>query len=60
MNPNSSTSSSSKTLSSSVPSISKPLEDSDNDEEYPSIHISQQYELAAQAERIASLEALIR
>ena len=61
MNPPTSTSSSSKTLSSSVPSISKPLDESDNEEEYlPISYTSQKNELAAQAERIASLEALIR
>ena len=42
MNPPTSTSSSSKTLSSSVPSISKPLDESDNEEEYLPISYTSQ------------------
>jgi hypothetical protein len=62
MNPPTSTSSTSSTPSissapstSSAPSISKPLEESDNEE-----NTSQQIQLAAQAERIVSLELLVR
>lgn len=55
MNP--STSSSSKTPSSSVPSTSKPLDESDNEEEE---YTAQQDELAAQANKIANLEQLVR
>jgi hypothetical protein len=57
MNPTSTSStSSSKSSTSSAPSVSKPLEESDNEEEYT----SQQVEISAQAERIASLELLFR
>jgi hypothetical protein len=54
--PTTSSTSSSKSSTSSVPSVSKPLEESDNEEEYT----SQQAQLSAQAERIASMEQLIR
>ena len=56
MSPSTSTSSSSKTPSSSVPSISEPLDESDNEEEYTSY----QEELAAQAEKIANFKQLVR
>ena len=59
MNPPNSSTSSSYSFS-SVSSLSKPLEDSDNDEEYNSLITSQQNELAVQADRIASLETIIR
>ena len=54
--PSTSSSSSSKSSTSSAPSVSKPLEESDNEEEFT----SQQVEISAQAERIASLELLVR
>jgi hypothetical protein len=57
MNPPSSTSSSSsKSSNPSAPSISKPLEESDNEDDTT----SQQNEIEAQAERIANLELIIQ